>query len=120
METNNDALSNRLNVNVSNDKEDLPMEIFTIAGEMFVYMNSCPPNYVNFYKYLLDERSVTDIILTTQNAIKHFHKGRFRQVSEKVFQRLANMMGFKFIKPDEQLKWRTNIMSVPGSQFLKT
>ena len=117
METNNDALSNRLNVNVSNDKKDLPIEIFTIAGEMFVYMNRCPPNYVNFYKYLLDERSVTDIILTTQNAIKHFHKERFRQVSEKVFQRLANIMGFKFIKPDEQLKWRTNIMSVPGSQF---
>ena len=115
MVINNDALSNRLDVNVSNDKEDLPLEIFTIAGEMFAYMNSCPPNYVNFYKYLLDERSVTDIILTIQNAIKNFHKERFRQVSEKVFQRLAIIMGFKYIKPDEQLNWIKNITSFPGT-----
>ena len=115
MVINNDALSNRLDVNVSNDKEDLPLEIFTIAGEMFAYMNSCPQNYVNFFKYLLDERSVTDIILTLQNAIKNFHKERFRQVSEKVFQRLVHILGFNYIKPDEQLKWSKNITSVPGT-----
>ena len=55
------------------------MDIYNIAGEMFVYLNTCPQNYVKFYKYLFDERSVTDIILTIQNAIKNFHKERFRR-----------------------------------------
>ena len=90
------------------------MDIYDIAGEMFVYLNTCPQNYVKFYKYLFDERSVTDIILTIQNAIKNFHKERFRQISETIFQRLAKIMGFEYIKPDELLKWRKNINSVRG------
>ena len=79
-----EALSDRLNVNVSHVRKDLPMDIFRIAGEMFVYLNSCPQNYVNFLKYLLDERPLTDIISTIQNALRNFHKERFRQVSEKI------------------------------------
>ena len=90
------------------------MDIYNIAGEMFVYLNTCPQNYVKFYKYLFDERSVTDIILTIQNAIKNFHKERFRQISETIFQRLAKILGFEYIKPDELLKWRKNINSVRG------
>ena len=109
-------MSDRLNVNVSNDvRMDLPMEIFPIAGEMFVYLNSCPQNYVNFYKYLL-ERPPSDIIITIQNAIGTFHKERFRNVSDKIMKRLANILEFKYIKPNE-LKWSKDINSVPGNRF---
>ena len=104
-------------MNVSVEREDLPMEIFPTAGEMFIFLNSCPPNYVNFYKFLFDEISVPDIILTIQNAMKNFHKERFRQVSYKVLQSLAKILGFKYIKPDELLKWSRNLNSVPGMFF---
>ena len=96
---------------------DLPVEIFPIAGEMFVYLNSCPQNYVNFYKYLLDERPLHDIISTIQNAIKTFHKERFRQVSEKIMKRLANILEFKYIKFNEPLKWSKDIRSIQGNIF---
>ena len=112
-----EALSDRLNVNVSDVRKDLPMEIFPIAGEMFVYLNSCPQNYVNFYKYLLDERPLTDTISTIQNAIKTFHKERFRQVSEKIMKRLANILEFKYIKFNEPLKWSKDIRSIQGNIF---
>ena len=110
-----EALSDRLNVNVSHVRKDLPMDIFPIAGEMFVYLNSCPQNYVNFFKYLLDERPLTDIISTIQNAIRNFHKERFRQVSEKIMRSLANILEFKYIKPNELLKWSRDINAVPGN-----
>ena len=40
------ALATRLDVNASIARQDLPMDIFNIAGEMFVYLNTCPQNYV--------------------------------------------------------------------------
>ena len=113
------ALATRLDVNASIERQDLPMDIFNTAGEMFVYLNTCPQNYVKFYKYLFDKQSVTDIILTIQNAIKNFHKERFRQISETIFQRLAKILGFEYIKPDELLKWRKNINSVRGKVIIR-
>ena len=112
-----EALSDRLNVNVSDVRKDLPIEIFPIAGEMFVYLNSCPQNYVNFFKYLLDEQPLTDTISTIQNAIKTFHKERFRQVSEKVMKKLANMLEFKYFNHNNIPKWSKDINSVPGITF---
>ena len=48
------ALATRLDVNASIARQDLPMDIFNIAGEMFVYLNMCPKSLFN-WKFLMTE-----------------------------------------------------------------
>ena len=48
--------------NISHEIQNIPRETLDLAGEMFVFLNSCPSPLVSFYHYILHKSSTEMLI----------------------------------------------------------
>ena len=55
---------------INQSKENITEDILQTGAEMFTYLNFCPPKLLMFYKKLLLQGSIKDIILAFTNMMK--------------------------------------------------
>ena len=68
-------------------------KILQTAGEMFTYLNYCPPKYLYFVKNLIETRSPNEIIFGLISAKMTLHN--LKQSSVKVLIKVMETLGLK-------------------------
>jgi len=94
----NDIINNtmkfeeKLNLSTTEDFfKNVTERTFETAGKMFIYMNSCPPPVLTFYKDLFKNGTSREIILALTSIIKSSHK-RDRDVARKIWSKITDEM----------------------------
>ena len=95
---NNDTISNtmkfeeKLNLTTPDDIfENVTESTLETAGEIFLYLNSCPPPILNLYSELFKNGTSREIILALTSIIKSSHK-RDRDVARKIWSKITDEM----------------------------
>ena len=97
--------------------KNMSKSIIDSGGEMFVYLNSCPSiHWQKFYHHLVYEQPNPKIILAVLNAMKNSNTRGSKLLANKVFGRLANILGFEYNHYQNDRKWIKSIAKVKGEQ----
>ena len=120
MATNFEILSALLDkTNVSTDILTLSEEEIRLGSEMFLNLNSAPPNYVKYFRYLFDDKPISEVILSTLNVMKNFRLVNYRLVAEDLLKKIAKSLNFEYYQLNPLMKWMKSITSVKGWLFNK-
>ena len=89
------------------------------AGEMFVYLNSCPSALAHVYNYLvMSSGSVSELVQTTIKLLKSAKNENKRKMANALVRKIAVECGFQFNQPIEKnlntFFWEKNILKVKG------
>ena len=118
MATNFEILSALLDkTNVSTDILTLSEEEIRLGSEMFLNLNSAPPNYVKYFRYLFDDKPISEVILSTLNVMKNFRLVKYRLVAEDLLKKIATSLDFEYYQVNHLMKWMKSIPSVKGWIF---
>ena len=93
-----EAVGKELNLNSSDEKEDVSKETLEKAGKMFIYLNPCLDSinpWINFYKQLFQNE--TNVILLTLNRVLKAKNSQddFTNITVKVFSKIVSMLSLK-------------------------
>ena len=120
MATNFEILSALLDkTNVSTDILTLSEEEIRLGSEMFLNLNSSPPNYIKYFRYLFDDKPISEVILSTLNVMKNFRLVKYRLVAEDLLKKIAKSLNFEYYQLNPLMKWMKSITSVKGWLFNK-
>ena len=118
MATNFEILSALLDkTNVSTDILTLSEEEIRLGSEMFLNLNSAPPNYIKYFRYLFDDKPISEVVLSTLNVMKNFRLVKYRIVAEDFLKKIATSLDFEYYQLNNFMKWMKSITSVKGWIF---
>ena len=96
------------------ETQNIPRENIELAGEMFVFLNSCPSDLVSFYNHIFHERSTKEIFIALTQQKKRAVSFKSQEIAEILFKKLESNLGFHYNKPSELLKWKEKVSSDIG------
>ena len=79
--------------------ENVPESTLQTAGDMFIYLNSCPPPILGLYKELFENASSREIILTLRGILGTSREGE-KDIAVKIWSKITNemKMNYKWIE----------------------
>ena len=112
--SNFDSMATFMDVNISYVAENIPRENIDLAGEMFVFLNSCPSHLVSFYKHVFHKRSTTGMLIALTQQKKISLSPKSQEIADILFKKLESNFGFHYKKPSNLLKWKEKVSSDAG------
>ena len=86
----------KLGLNITDDLfENVPEPTLQTAGDMFIYLNSCPSPLLSLYTDLFKNASSRDIILTLRGILKTSTKGE-NKIALKIWTKIMDEMELNF------------------------
>ena len=79
--------------NISHEIQNIPRETLDLAGEMFVFLNSCPSPLVSFYHYIL-HKSSTEMLIALNQQKKIAVSPTSQEIANNVYKKLESLLGF--------------------------
>ena len=99
--------------NASYETKIIPKEILDLAGEMFVFLNSCPSPLVSFYHYIL-QKSSTEILIALNQQKKIAVSPTSQEIANKVYKKLESLLGFDNNKLNQLVESNQEYSSFEG------
>ena len=87
--SNFDSINSLTDANVSYEIKNISRETIDLAGEMFVFLNSCPSPLVSFYHYIL-QKSSTEILIALNQQKKIAVSPTSQEIANKVYKKLES------------------------------
>ena len=112
--SNFDSMATFMDVNISYVAENIPRENIDLAGEMFVFLNSCPSPLVSFYNHIFHERSTTEMLIALTQQKKRALSPKSQEIADILFKKLESDFSFHYNKPSELLQWKKKVSSDAG------
>ena len=113
--SNFDSMASFTDANVSNEIQNIPRKTLDLAGEMFVFLNSCPSPLVSFYDHILQKSSTEMLIaLTQQKNMKIAVSPTSHHIADILYIKLESLFGFNKNKPRRLIDWKNQVKSVEG------
>ena len=109
-----DKMSTFSNANFSSEIQDIPKETLDLAGEMFVYLNSCPSPLISLYRNIFLERSSTEMLITLTEQKKRRISPSSQEIANILYRMLESIFGFDYNKPSNLRDWKEKASSVKG------
>ena len=114
MKINFDKLTTLTTANISYVTQNISRENLNVAGEMFVFLNSCPSPFVSFYHHIFHKRSNTEMLLALTQAKKIPIVPSSLEIADSLYKKLESIFGFDNNKPDTLLKYKQKVSSIQG------
>ena len=102
-----------IDANFSYETRNIPRETLDLAGEMFVFLNSCPSPLVSFYHHILQKSSTEMLIALTQQKNTAFSPTS-QEIADILYKKLESLLGFDNNKPSKLIEWKKQISSLEG------
>ena len=113
--SNFDSMASFTDANVSNEIQNIPRKTLDLAGEMFVFLNSCPSPLVSFYDHILKKSSTEMLIALTQlKNMKIAVSPTSQEIANNLYKELESLLGFGNNKPGRVMEWKKQVKSVEG------
>ena len=109
IKSNSDSMATFMTGNISNKAQNIPRENIDLAGEMFVFLNSCPSPLFSFYKHIFHKRSTTEMLIALTQQKKRALTSKSQDIADILFKKLESNLGFHYNKPSELLKWKEKV-----------
>ena len=100
--------------NISYETRYVSRENLNVAGEMFVFLNSCPSPFVSFYHHIFHKRSNTEMLLALTQTKKRPIGPSSQKIADILYKKLESVFGIDNYKPDTLLKWKEKVSSKEG------
>ena len=113
-----DSMATLMDQNISYEAQYIPRENIDLAGEMFVFLNSCPSPLVSFYNHIFHERSTTEMLIALNQEKKRALTSKSQEIADILFKKLESNLGFHHNKPSDLLKWKEIVSSDAGKILL--
>lgn len=120
---NTEAITSVFNITralILNTTQAFSWQFIDYAGKVFVYLNSCPDQFlIQFYEQLAtsENRSISEMIILTLNSVKNSPSESLRKVSETLLKEMAEEAKFQYYEPNFQWieeDWNRDIKNVKG------
>ena len=113
--SNFDSMASFTDANVSNEIQNIPRKTLDLAGELFVFLNSCPSPLVSFYDHILKKSSTEMLIALTQlKNMKIAVSPTSQEIANNLYKELESLLGFGNNKPGRVMEWKKQVKSVEG------
>ena len=104
-----------IDANFSYETRNIPRETLDLAGEMFVFLNSCPSPLVSFYHHILQKSSTEMLIALNQHKnMKIAVSPTSQEIADILYKKLEMVFGFDNYKPSRLIDWKKQVESVEG------
>ena len=112
--SNCDSMVTFMDGNISYEVQVISRENLDLAGEMFVFLNSCPSPLVSFYNHIFQKRSSTEMLIALTQQKKIALRPKSQEIADILFKKLESYLGFHYNKPSELSKWKEKVSSDVG------
>ena len=113
--SNFDSIESLADAKVSYEIKNISRETLDLAGEMFVFLNSCPSPLVSFYDHILKKSSTEMLIALTQlKNMKIAVSPTSQEIANNLYKELESLLGFGNNKPGRVMEWKKQVKSVEG------
>ena len=110
-----DSMASLTDANFSYEIQNISRETIDLAGELFVFLNSCPSPLVSFYDHILQKSSTEMLIaLTQQKNMKIAVSPTSHHIADILYIKLESLFGFNKNKPRRLIDWKNQVKSVEG------
>ena len=116
--SNFDSMATFMDGNISYESQNISRKNIDLAGEMFVFLNSCPSPLVSFYNHIFHERSTTEMLIALNQEKKRALTSKSQEIADILFKKLESNLGFHHNKPSDLLKWKEKVSSDAGKILL--
>ena len=111
--SNFDSMTSFMDANISYDTKIIPKETIDLAGEMFVFLNSCPSPLVSFYHHIL-QKSSTEMLIALNQQKKIAVSPTSQEIANILYKKLESLLGFNNNKPNQQVELNQEYSSFEG------
>ena len=114
IKSNFDELTTFIAANISYETQNISRENLDVAGEMFVFLNSCPSPFVSFYHHIFHKGSNTEMLLALTQAKKRPIVPSSLKIADSLYKKLESIFGFDNNKPETLLKYKEKVSYIQG------
>ena len=111
-----DKIISFMDSNASYDTKIIPKETLVLAGEMFVFLNSCPSPLVSFYHHIL-QKSSTEMLIALNQQKKIAVSPTSQEIANILYKKLESLLGFNNNKPNQQVELNQEYSSFEGKSW---
>ena len=102
-----------IDANFSYETQNIPRQTIDLAGEMFVFLNSCPSPLVSFYHHIL-QRSSTEMLIALNQQKKIAVSPTSQEIANILYKKLESLLRFNDNKPNQQVELNQEFSSFEG------